>query len=114
MNSPEHYQAKHPVGTWWLLPVQVTAHTPIEPDDFTPRPLRLSTKNEHISLPPRDLDTLLPFATEKYSVDDDGCSVYVTATATGRLIAEFHAVPDMATAWNRAMQLFKNLQTETR
>lgn len=114
MKSPEYYQAKHPAGSWWLLPVQVTAHNPIDPDDFSPRPLRLATKNADIDLPPRDLDTLLPFVTEEYAVVEGASGVYITHTRTRKDIARFHAEPDMEAAWNRAMQFFNHLQTETR
>lgn len=92
--------------------MQVTAHNPIDPDDFTPRPLRLATKNADIALPPRDLDTLLPFATEEYTVEAGTGAVYITSPATGNLIAEFQAEPDMAAAWNRAILIFNHLTQE--
>lgn len=114
MNSPEHYQDKHPVGSWWLLPVQVTAHNPIEPDDFSPHPLRLATPRVFVDIPMRDLDTLLPFVTEEYTVVEGASAVYITLTRERKDIARFHAEPDMAAAWQRAMLFFNQLKTETR
>jgi hypothetical protein len=112
MKSPEHYQVTHPVGSWWLLPVQVTAHLPIEPDDISHRPLRLATKSVFVDIPQRDLDTLLPFATEEYTVAARCGAVYVTHTRTGNEIASFSAVPDMEHAWTRAFILFDHLTQE--
>lgn len=112
MHCPEHYQDKHPVGSWWLLPVQVTAHLPINPDDIAHRPLRLATKSVFVDIPQRDLDSLLPFTTAEYTMTADSGTVCVTYTATGNVIAEFQAVPDMEHAWNRALQLFNHLKTE--
>lgn len=112
MKSPEHYQDKHPVGSWWLLPVQVTAHNPIDPDDISHRPLRLATKSVFVDIPQRDLDTLLPFNTGEYTVEERHGAVYVIYTATGNVIAEFYAVPDKAHAWTRALQLFNHLTQE--
>ncbi len=114
MKSPEHYQDKHPVGSWWLLPVQVTAHLPIDPDDISHRPLRLATKSVFVDIPQRDLDTLKPYATAEYSVAATDFDVHVTDTRTGQRIAMFPAQPDLATAWNRAMLFFNNITPETR
>lgn len=112
MKSPEHYQAQHPVGSWWLLPVQVTAHLPIDPDDISHRPLRLATKSVFVDIPPRDLDTLLPFTTAEYTMTADSGTVYITDTRTRKLLAEIHAVPDMEHAWNRAIIFFNQLTQE--
>lgn len=103
MNTEELHK-KYPIGSRWLLPVRVIAHSFPEPDDFDPRPVTFSPIYEptpHLFPKVYNLDDLQPFKGSRFYVcsstlplSNGKTSVTWTVhNSPGSVIASFVAIP---------------------